>query len=141
MLTFNIFVQSKHRISIHKFINTFYEKSQTLLKKVSIIFSKKKSQPFFSILTSPHVNKKAQEQFETKEHKVQLKIKTFEPLKLIIFLKRNNFYLFPNLKFKVEVSTKFKIPNLSTLKISLKKKPLIVWRKDRFVKILDNSGI
>lgn len=130
----NIYIQSKHQQYIYQFITLFNKKIITLLKSIKLRFFKKKYQPRFSILTSPHVNKKAQEQFETRLYCFQLKVQTFELLKLGIFLKRLDGNLFPNINLKIKLTADMhvKTPPISTIKTCQKK---------NLLKIIENSGV
>jgi ribosomal protein S10 len=138
MHTFNLFIQSKHKTYISKFIKIFNEKSKTHLKSIKHYLQKQNARFFFSILTSPHVNKRAQEQFGTKIFKIQLKVDTTEPLKLIILLKRILFQATPNLRVKIKLKTsdcnkRYVIKDTYSLKKTIQKKI--------FIKTLDNWGI
>lgn len=126
-------IQSKHQYYIDQFIILFNKKSRTFFKSIKQIFIKKKYQPRFSVLTSPHVNKKAQEQFEIKIYYWQMKVQTFELLKLGIFLKRVNESVFPNLNFKLKLtSDRPKTSPLSNIR---------TYRKKHLLKIIENSGV
>jgi ribosomal protein S10 len=137
MHIFKIFIQAKHKTYITNFIKLFNKKSKTHLKSIKRDFKKKKSKFFFSILTSPHVNKRAQEQFETRVHKLQLKVDTLEPLKLIIMIKRLYSQALPNLRIKIKLKVhksakKHFIEHIRTIKIPL---------KEKIIKLLDSAGI
>lgn len=129
-----ICIQSKHQYYIDQFIILFNKKSRTLFKSVKQLFIQKKYQPRFSVLTSPHVNKKAQEQFEIRIYYWQIKVQTFELLKLGIFLKKVNESVFPNLNFKLKL----------TSDILTKASPLTsirTYRKKHLIKIIENYGV
>jgi ribosomal protein S10 len=138
MQVFKIYIQSKYKNYISKFVKLLIKKSKTHIKLISNSLRKKTSKFFFSILTSPHNNKKAQEQFETRIYKCHLKIETLEPLKLIILLKQIYSHAFPNLKLKLKlkvhkITKKFFIKSLSRVKTPIVKKKLI--------KLLDCYGV
>lgn len=69
-----------------------------------------------TILKSPHVNKKAQEQFEIRFFKKQLTIKSIKIFKYLIFLKKLNFNLFSD----VNITLKYSIKKKETQKLNLK---------------------
>ncbi len=71
--------------------------------KINFIIKQKNNKTkkkLLSILKSPHVNKKAQEQFEYKTFSYLIKIKTFCIKKFIVFMKKTQVKLFSDLKFK-----------------------------------------
>ena len=61
-----------------------------------------------SLLKSPHINKTSQEQFENRVFKKQFIVKTTKDFKYLVFLKKLNSQLFPdvNIKLKCVVSCK-----------------------------------
>lgn len=143
MQIIHILVQSNHNIHILKFIERLDKKSRNLLKIVRNVFPKKKAQQFFSILTSPHVNKRAQEQFKIKRYKVQLSIKTSEPLKMALLLKRISSGLFPNISLQISASsnTVYKKRSFGYPKKLITKITTAVNRKKGLLKVHDISGI
>jgi ribosomal protein S10 len=140
----NIYLQSKHKNYIYQFITLFNKKSKTLFRSIKLRFIKQAYQPLVSILTSPHVNKKAQEQFKTKMYSLQLKVKTFELLKFIIFLKRLSANLLPNINIKIKIKTKMtlkKVCLFSYKKRSKKSATLSTCRQKGLLKIIENYGV
>lgn len=88
MITFSITVWSKNKTSLNHFV-LFFKKylihnSNTIAK----YFQKKVNTKIITVLKSPHVNKKSQEQFETKIFKKQINIKLRNNWKLISFFRR-----------------------------------------------------
>ena len=137
----NIYLQSKHKNYIYQFI-TIFNKKRTLFKCIKLRFINQNYQPLISILTSPHVNKKAQEQFKTQMYSLQLKIQTFELLKLIIFLKRISGNMLPNINLKIKITTKItvkKCPFSNILEAKSLKTPSC--RQKTLLKIIDNYGV
>jgi ribosomal protein S10 len=140
----NIYLQSKHKNYIYQFITLFNKKSRTLFRCIKLRFIKQACQPLVSILTSPHVNKKAQEQFKIKMYSLQLKVKTFELLKFIILFKRLSVNLLPNINLKIKIRTKMalkKVCSFSYLKRSKKSKTLPYFRQKGLLKIIENYGV
>jgi ribosomal protein S10 len=143
MHVFNISIQSKHKTYLTRFIKLFNSKSKTHFKSVKQYLQKKRNTSFFSILTSPHINKRAQEQFKTHRLKLQLKIQTLEPLKLIILLKRVYSQSLPNLRIKIKITvnkkiSKHRITYSCPLKVIVKKH---AFHKTKVLKILDGLGV
>lgn len=143
MHVFYIAIQSKHKTYITRFIKLFNLKSKAYFKSIKHYLQKKRNTSLFSILTSPHVNKRAQEQFKTCRLKLQLKIQTLEPLKLIILLKRLYSQSLPNLRIKIRITinkkiSKRKIRHSCPLSVVIKKQ---VFHKTKVLKILDGLGV
>lgn len=138
----NIFIQSKQKHHLYNFIKAFNLKNKTHLKSIIFFYARKKCKKKFSILTSPHVNKRAQEQFGVEIYRQQLKINVLEPLKFIILLKRVCSNSFPNLKLAVKFETSNKTRrNFSINKNYLKKKPKRQnYHRQTLMKIVDNNG-
>jgi hypothetical protein len=80
-------------------------------KIVKKYFQKKTKKSFIAILKSPHVNKKAQEQFETHFYSKQLSIYSTKKLKYLFFLKKIKNNIFSDLKLKIKFT-----PNFSSVK-------------------------
>jgi hypothetical protein len=78
-------------------------------------FKKKKESKILTILKSPHVNKKAQDQFEIKYFKKQLTIHSFHNIKFLYFFKNIKNNLFFNIKTKL----KFNIAKNKTKKLKI----------------------
>jgi len=112
----NINISSKDLYSLNFFLNFFLKmlnaKSLTLNSffDVKTVSNKKK---VFTVLTSPHVNKTAQEQFKTEFFVSKIMITSNQIPKLLIFLKQINKNLFVNvdLKFKIYLNNKISINN------------------------------
>ena len=65
-------------------------------------FPKKQKTNIFTILKSPHVNKKAQEQFEIFVFSKQLTLYSIKKLKYLFYLKKIQESLFSNVKVKIK---------------------------------------
>lgn len=104
MKNYNIILQSKNQTSLYNFIN-FLNKyiylNFNVLKKSS---SKKKRKKVFTILKSPHVNKKAQEQFEIKTYSKQLQINSTQAASFLVFLKKIKTYIYTDINIKLKVT-------------------------------------
>lgn len=101
----NLYIYSKNRHSLIKFLDFFFkvaEKKVLKIKIFSVFYKSKKEKTHFSILRSPHVNKKSQEQFEYCLFTKQIKIYSFQFFKLLFFLKELQITLFPDVKFKIK---------------------------------------
>ena len=101
-------VSSKNKKSILKFSFLIFKRinfkigSKMLLKNYLASQKRKKT---FTILKSPHVNKKAQEQFEIRVFSHQLLIHTTYDKKFIYFLKNLKLRLFPDIRLKIKFFT------------------------------------
>lgn len=81
------------------FSNNMNELNVNIVKKY---LKKKKKKNLLTILKSPHVNKTAQEQFESKLFSKQLSIYSSRNFKFLLVLKKIKTYLFPDVKLKVK---------------------------------------
>jgi ribosomal protein S10 len=105
MKTFNLIVTSKNKNSIKNFCNFFHEITYTYFRILRKTFKKQTKKKFITILTSPHVNKTAQEQFELKTFSTQIKLETGQPFKFLMLLKKIKVYIFPDVNIKLKLIT------------------------------------
>jgi len=81
-----------------------------------------------TILKSPHVNKIAQEQFETKIYIRKIEIQAYNLSSFLIFIKKTINYLFPSIKINLNLDVsrnyKFKIYSFYNYKIYFYKRTL-----------------
>lgn len=105
MKTFNIVISSKNQDSLNKFIYVFFKNTYLNFNIIKRSFKKKKRKIVLTLLKSPHVNKKAQEQFETRFFSKEFKIQVFQNFKFLIFLKKLKKHLFPDIKTKIKFAT------------------------------------
>jgi len=110
-------IYSKNSNSLTNFLKFFYKlKTNKILKlKFSPIqFQKKKKVFFFSVLQSPHVNKKSQEQFGYYVYNKQLKIHISQMAKFLVIWKIVKIKLFSDIKIKKKfwLNTKLFKPTL-----------------------------
>jgi ribosomal protein S10 len=100
MTTYHLIINSKNKKSLLKF-NTFLTKELfTVINKNLKIKSTKKT---ITLLTSPHVNKTAQEQFEytTYYSKILVNIPNFR--KFLIFMKKIQTNIFSDINMKIKI--------------------------------------
>lgn len=92
---------------------------------VSKYFQKKINIKIITLLKSPHVNKKAQEHFETKIFKKKFKILIKNPSKLLFFLKKISYNIHSDINIKIKkllnsktysIKKEFKITSLNNFK-------------------------
>lgn len=81
------------------FLNNTSELNLNLLKKA---IKKKKRKKVLTILKSPHVNKTAQEQFESRFFSKQINLYTSKNRQFLLLLKKIKIYLFPDVKIKTK---------------------------------------
>lgn len=87
----NIKINSKNRNSLQQYLillGTISNKSKLDLKFIFDSFMQQNKNKIYTILTSPHVNKSSQEQFEYNIKSKQLKITSFQLFKTLIVLKK-----------------------------------------------------
>ena len=110
MSLYSINIISKNKKSLNKFFDIFTRISETtqfgLTNKINSQKSKKK---IITILKSPHVNKKAQEQFELSYFNYKFNIYSPQELKLILMVKKIQKKLFTDIKIKINVISSGKI--------------------------------
>lgn len=105
MKPYFVTISSKNKNSILKFLSIISEKIG--FKVGSGIFFRsnlkgQKKKKIFTILKSPHVNKKAQEQFEIRIFSQQLILYGTYSARFVYFLKRLKLQLFPEIKLKIK---------------------------------------
>lgn len=96
-------IYSKNLTSLTNFLKFFYKikTNKTFkLKFYSIESQQKKNFSFFSVLKSPHVNKKSQEQFEYYLHSKKLKIHVSQLTKFLTIWKIVKTILFSDIKIE-----------------------------------------
>lgn len=96
-----LLIESKNRGSIKKFLVLCF-KNKLLNCKIIKALTSNLNIKKITILKSPHVNKKAQEQFENRLIKKRLEIQTTKNLKYLLFLKKLNSKLFPDIQIKIK---------------------------------------
>ena len=102
MSEFNIVIISKNKKELNFFIlflNRYLFFNSNNIRKIS---KKKIKKNIISLLKSPHVNKKSQEQFEIKFFKKNLLLKVQKSLKYLLILKRFSCSMFSNLNIKIK---------------------------------------
>nr|YP_010208866.1 ribosomal protein S10 [Skeletonema pseudocostatum]UBA16176.1 ribosomal protein S10 [Skeletonema pseudocostatum] len=105
-------IYSKNSNSLTNFLKFFYklETNKVLnLKFFPVQSQKNKKVFFFSVLQSPHVNKKSQEQFGYYVYNKQLKIHLSQMAKFLVIWKKVKMKLFSDVKIKTKfwLDTKF----------------------------------
>jgi len=116
MKTFNVTITSRNKNSIYNFF-LFYNKTTLYNLNTRIkYFQKNLKKKRLTLLKSPHVNKKAQEQFEYRFFKKQFAIEVTKNFKYLVFLKKLNYNLFSD----VHIRLKHAITNKSIIKLGLK---------------------
>jgi len=112
MKKYSLIISSKNLNSLNAFL-VFFEKFNYLnFSYFQTIFAKKKKKKVFTLLKSPHVNKKAQEQFGINFYHKQITLIVDKKFKFLIFLKKLKIYTFPdvNIKFKTFITSKNNLP-------------------------------
>ena len=102
MTVFNITATSKNKKELNFFIlvlNRYLFFNSNNIKKIS---QKKIKKIRITLLKSPHVNKKSQEQFEIKFFKKKIILKIEKSLKYLLFLKKIYCSMFSNVNLKVK---------------------------------------
>ena len=147
-------IYSKNLTSLTAFLKFFYKlKTNKILNlQFHVIQSQKKKKfSFFSVLQSPHVNKKSQEQFESSLHYKALKIYVPHSTRFLAALKRIKTTLFPDIRIEIKClladksskflslnktnSDKFQVKPLAEKEKNLLNKPI-----HKLLKLFDTHG-
>ena len=116
MKTFNVTITSRNKNSIYNFFLFFNKTTLCNLSAKIKYFQKNLKKKRLTVLKSPHVNKKAQEQFEYRLFKKQFAIEVTKNFKYLVFLKKLNYNLFSDIHLRL----KHAIINKSITKSGLK---------------------
>jgi hypothetical protein len=161
MKTCNLIISSKKLSTLNTFTTLFSCFCILNFSYYNKKIIRKKKQKVFTLLKSPHVNKKAQEQFGIQyfSKKINLNINTI--FRFLIFLKKLKMYSFAKINIKIETfifTTKtksllkiFNIKNYKNLKYrkkkdnkmylrKLKKKLILKEKNQNLIKIFDFYG-
>lgn len=117
MNLFNITLRSQNKNSLNEFYSLIRKNKNYNSRLIKKWFALKKNYKRVTILKSPHVNKKAQEHFEKQTFTKQFQIHLSKNKKCLMFLKKLNYYVFPDLKITLTLLINKKDQNLKTLKI------------------------
>jgi small subunit ribosomal protein S10 len=104
MTKYHLTLLSKNKTSLDNsfsLIFNYINSNNNILKKYS---PQKTKKYFLSILKSPHVNKKAQEQFEFMVYSKQITINYYKTPELLFILKKLKDNLFSDVKLKIRLS-------------------------------------
>jgi ribosomal protein S10 len=107
-------ITSKTKKSINDFF-VFLNNTFITFHIIRKYFKHKKTKKFFTILKSPHVNKTAQEQFESNFFSSQITI--YDRFQSLIFLKKIKNNLFPAIKIKLHFPISKKVLKKKQLQI------------------------
>ena len=161
---------SKDKNSLKRFIQLLHKITRKWKNLTFVSKNIKKRKKKVTVLKSPHVNKKAQTQFQTITYGTLIKYSSLEMKKSYILLKKIRNHLFPDIKIKIEQTVFTKPPKTliknkflpkkvyyyknSNTKTFLKKqknhlldfqdntenKRLLLKKNLLFLKVLDNYG-
>lgn len=161
---------SKDKKSLKRFIKLLKQINKKWKNSTFVLKNKIKKRKRITILKSPHVNKKAQTQFQSITYSTLIKYSSWEMKKNYILLKKIRNNLFPDIKIKIEQiifvkNTKYLIKNqflpkkicyynstktfsykqkekqkLLTPNRQIEKKNILLKKTLQLLKILDNYG-
>lgn len=101
----NLSIYSKNSNSLTNFLKFFYRLESNKLfnfQLFTVQSQKKKKRFFFSVLKSPHVNKKSQDQFEYVTYEKNLKINILKLAQFLTICKIINTKIFHDINFKIK---------------------------------------
>lgn len=124
---FNLVVNSKNKTVMHHFVSFFKKYLSYNPITLAKYLNKKVNTKTITLLKSPHVHKSSQEHFKNKHFNKYFKIKAQKNLKLLFFLKRLSYKMFPSINVKIKqllnnkVLSKdhFNIVNLNNFNVKL----------------------
>lgn len=129
----NLIIKSKNRKSIFYFLHVINKFNKNKKVKITPKFFKTKR---FTVLKSPHVNKTAQEQFESNLFSINVRINSSDILKFLILIKnvQNRFC------YDIYIKTIFNTKNQKIKKNFFNYKPKILLSDNQFdfKKLLSN---
>ena len=99
-------ISSSNYNSLEKFSTILIDKLHTIENinfSVIGVTNKKKTKNKFTVLKSPHVNKKAREQFEITNYTKILNIYSYQTLLLLFVIKRIKINTFSEIKLKIDL--------------------------------------
>jgi len=103
MKHYHLTLVSKNKNTLNNFLRFFKNNELNNAHFLQKYFQSKKKKKLLTILKSPHVNKSAQEQFETRLFSSKLTICSFRNFQSLVFLKKIKNTLFPDIKIKVKI--------------------------------------
>lgn len=113
-------IHSKNTNSLTNFLKFFYKLEKKRILKLRLYtkqYQKKKKNSFFSVLRSPHVNKKSQEQFEYNVYNKKLKVQVYQLNKFLCIWK----WIKTKLFFDITITTCFLLKHSATAKFTYEK--------------------
>jgi ribosomal protein S10 len=102
MKHYQIFISSKNQKSLEKFNEFFYNNLKNFII-INKYLKQKKHTKIITILKSPHVNKKAQEQFKFNIFFQTINVSTPKNFKLLTYIKNIKSNLFLDIKIKLKL--------------------------------------
>ena len=105
MTKYDITIYAKHKKPINNFLKLFNNpciKTKSFQLLLNSIKKKQIKKNIITVLKSPHVNKKAQEHFQSITYIIKLECFFLYPKKNIILLKKIKNQLFPDLNIKIK---------------------------------------
>ena len=115
MQSYQITILSKNEKSLKNYLKILY-KNIGYYKLTTKLSNKQKKKFFVTILKSPHVNKKAQEQFGYNIFSKQLFISFYNSYKFIFFIKKIEKNLFSDIIIKIKLQLNKNLSNKLTKK-------------------------
>lgn len=142
-----LFVYTNNSKTLDDFTKLLNKINDTRKTKIKFFFTQnqtKKQSKTFTVLKSPHVNKKAQEHFNLLKYKKKITLCSFKLNKLLIILKKNQQNLLSDMHIKIKV----RLANFDTNKDLLdpdifilnNSKSILKSNSNTFLKVADGFG-
>jgi ribosomal protein S10 len=116
MKYYQITITSKNKQSLKDY-SKFFNNNIEIFKLLSKSYNKIKNKKIITILKSPHVNKKAQEQFEFSLFSKQITLQMPNSYKFLILLKKIETNLFSDVNIKIKLLVNKNLPEKFQTKI------------------------
>lgn len=116
MKYYQITITSKNKQSLKDY-SKFFNNNIKICKILSKSYNKKNKKKVITILKSPHVNKKAQEQFEFNIFSKKITLKMPNDSKFLIFLKKIETNLSSDVSIKIKLLINKRLPEKFEIKV------------------------
>jgi len=103
MKHYQINIESKSKKHLENF-SIFFFKSLKNYNLINKVLTNKKKRKILTILKSPHVNKKAQEQFQVNIYSKKINLYSTQNKSILLFIKKISLTVFSNVKIQIKFS-------------------------------------
>lgn len=116
MKHYQISIISKNKKSLENFLNLFFDLLENF-NSIDRYFQKPKKRKILTILKSPHVNKRAQEQFQSDVYAKSINLYLQQYLILLVLIKKISLNLILDVRIKIKFPVSSQISKKTEIKI------------------------